>query len=127
MAEVGEKREREENAIEVALQELEVAATRDPELKVKALGKLRDAIDVLDESYAAQQDLMEAEGHALITQLLGDPSDLVASEAASVIAVIAGHSTTSLDRLKRDTLATPEKVALNPVQADIAEEEGLVA
>lgn len=130
MAEVGEKREREENAIDVALQELEVAVTRDPELKVKALGKLRDVIDVLDESYAAQQDLMEAEGLAMITQLLGDDSDLVAAEAASVVAVIAGHSQTAMDRLKRGTVTgfaeTPEKVALNPVQSDLAEEDGMM-
>jgi hypothetical protein len=129
MAEVGEKREREEAPVDMALRDLEASASREPEHKVKALKALRSLIDPLDESYQAQQIVVESEELGAIVELLKDQSDGVATEAAMCIAALAHHSQTAHARLKRGSVTgfaeTPEKVALNPVLSELAEEEGL--
>ena len=125
-----EKRAREEGAVELAVQELEAAASRDADLKLKALARLFELLDPTDASYSAQQELLDADGATVLVQLLDEAQPpQVASKAAEVLAAAASHSQAAQARLNHRAQSfaeTPEKVALNPVQASLAEEEGLM-
>lgn len=128
MAELG-KREREESSAEVAVQALEASLGREADIKLKALAALAGLIDANDEAYAVQRDAAEAGVLPTLMQLLEDDSDAVRLAAAGALRGLAAHSAPALDRLDvgRTTgyAATPEKVALNPVQEAVSELDGV--
>lgn len=108
------KREREENEIDTAVQELEASLGRDTDLKLKALQTLRELVDLKDEGYTVQRQAAEAGILAILMQLLEDDAESVRVDAAKALTAITRHSTPTLSRLDvGKTIGfsqTPEKV-----------------
>ncbi|KAI8463295.1 MAG: hypothetical protein J3K34DRAFT_475344 [Monoraphidium minutum] len=103
------------------------AASKEAAEKIKALRALTALIDPLDESYEVQRRTAERVLD-VIMQLLEDESRGVAVEAAVALAALSDHAGAVKDRLEAGHFAaTPEKVALNPVQEAVGELEGAAA
>ncbi|KAI8462585.1 MAG: hypothetical protein J3K34DRAFT_178828 [Monoraphidium minutum] len=114
-------------AIEEVLVALEAVPQSDPEAKVEALKALTALVDPSDESYEVQRAAADHAGvlHVLM-QLLDDDHEAVVVEAANCLAALSDHAGVVTDRLEAGHFAaTPEKVALNPVQEEVGELEGV--
>eukprot|EP00877_Chromochloris_zofingiensis_P014659 jgi/Chrzof1/9447/Cz04g03130.t1 len=108
------KREREEDEVDLAVQELESVVSRDPEIKLKALDSLRKLFDPLDEGYTAQKKAASLGVLNVLMQLLEDDSEAVAAEAALTLAALTSHIAAVMHRLEDGQAVgyseTPEKV-----------------
>jgi len=124
------KRERDESALDAALQSLEASVSKEVADKTKALKDLRELIDEDDESYETQKQAAAGGVLNTLMQLLEDDSEAVAAEAALALTALCANSKaaqTRLDLTKTTATATVDKVPLNPVQELIPEQDGLVS
>ncbi|KAF6259892.1 armadillo-type protein [Scenedesmus sp. NREL 46B-D3] len=123
------KRDREESEVDTAVQEIEASLGRDADVKIKALAGLTHLVDTSDEGYAVQREAAESGAMTVLMQLLEDDSDVVRVQAAKALTVLTQHSRTAKARMAVGKTTgfshTPEKVALNPVQDDVQELEGV--
>ena len=113
------KRERDESALDAALQSLEASVSKEVADKTKALKDLRELIDEDDESYETQKQAAAGGVLNTLMQLLEDDSEAVAAEAALALTALCANSKaaqTRLDLTKTTATATVDKVRANPVQ-----------
>ncbi|KIZ04687.1 hypothetical protein MNEG_3274 [Monoraphidium neglectum] len=112
-------------AVDEVLAALEQAPQGDEDAKIEALKGLTALIDPADESYEVQRSAAGRVLHVLM-QLLEDDSQAVVVEAANSLAALSDHAGVVKDRLEAGHFAaTAEKVALNPVQEEVGELEGI--
>eukprot|EP00882_Tetradesmus_deserticola_P000747 GHRQ01000815.1.p1 GENE.GHRQ01000815.1~~GHRQ01000815.1.p1 ORF type:complete len:385 (+),score=179.94 GHRQ01000815.1:178-1332(+) len=123
------KRDREETDVATAVQEVEASFGRDADMKIKALGGLTHLVDTSDEGYAVQREAVESGALTVLMRLLEDDSDIVRIQAAKALTVLTQHSRTAKARMAVGRTTgfshTPEKVALNPVQENVQELNGV--
>eukprot|EP00775_Hariotina_reticulata_P009367 gene9367-9530_t len=123
------KRERDETAVETAVQELEAAVQRDADIKLKAVQTISGLVDQADEGYTAQREAAENGALTLLMQLLEDDAESVRVEAAKALTVLCQHSPSAMSRVHVGKTTgfsqTPEKVSLNPVQESVIELDGV--